>query len=255
MASSYTLVSGGSGGAFFGSLTGLYGYSSGLTGYGVYGKAIDPSNGYAVVGIANGVNGSAPVGGAGGVFNGYQYGVSGFFIDQNVGLQLAAGYFAAPGIATTLVEAFSTTGTHYKIWGSPAGAVSTTVPDLNNKAVTLHAPETPEFYFQDYGQAQLVNGRAHVEIDPILAKNVAINEQHPLRVFVQLEGDCKGVYVTNKTNHGFDVVELQNGNSNTVFQWSITCNVADVLIGNHLSKFSELRFEPGPVMELKKLER
>ncbi len=248
---SYTLPIGGSGGAFFGSLTGLYGFSAGLQGYGVYGKATDPANGLAVVGIANGVAGSAPAGGAGGTFTGFQYGVSGFFTNQNVGIQLAAGYFAAPGISTTLVEAFSNTGTHYKIWGSPAGTVSTTVPDLQDKQVTLHAPETPEFYFQDYGQGQLLNGKVHITIDPILAKNVTISDKHPLRVFVQLEGDCKGVYVTNKTTTGFDVVELNGGTSNTPFQWSITCNVADAMIGTRLSKFADLRFEPGPITDLK----
>jgi hypothetical protein len=124
---------------------------------------------------------------------------------------------------------------------------------LNGNSVTLHAPETPEFYFQDYGQARLTNGRAHINIDPILAKNVTINEQHPLRVFIQLEGDCNGVYVTNKTTSGFDVVELNGGSANVNFQWSITCNVADAQIGNRVSRFADLRFEPGPVDELRKL--
>jgi hypothetical protein len=119
--------------------------------------------------------------------------------------------------------------------------------------VTLHAPETPEFYFQDYGQATLVNGKVHVPIDPILTKNVTISEKHPLRVFIQLEGDCKGVFVTNKTASGFDVVELNGGTSNVSFQWSITCNVADAQIGNRVSKFADLRFEAGPVNEVKPL--
>lgn len=251
--SSFTQVAGGSGGAFFASLTGVYGYSDNNTGYGVYGKSINTTSSYGVVGIANGVAGSAPANGAGGAFTGYNYGVSGVQTNATPNVQTAAGYFV--GSATTLVEAFSNTNTHYKIWGSAGGTVSTCVQDLNGKAVTLHAPETPEFYFQDYGQAKLVNGRAHIELDPILVKNITISEQHPLRVFIQLEGDCRGVYVTNKSNHGFDVVELQGGMSNTSFQWSITCNVADMMVGDRMSKFADLRFEPGPQIDAVKLKR
>lgn len=257
--SSFTLSTGGSGGAFFGTLTGLYGFAPGSQGYGVYGKATDAANGYGVVGIANNVGGVGPVGGAGGAFTGYNYGVAGSQTNITPNVQTAAGYFvggANTGLqVTTLVEAFSASNTHYKIWGSNPGTVSTCVPDLNGNAVTLHAPETPEFYFQDYGQAQLANGTVHIEIDPVLAKNIVINEKHPLRVFVQLEGDCKGVYVTNKTTHGFDVVELNGGTSNTSFQWSITCNVADAMVGNRLSKFADLRFEAGPQIDLLPLKR
>ena len=249
--SAYTLPAGGAGGAFFGGLTGAYGYSPGSAGYGVYGKADDAANSYGVVGIANGVGGVGPVGGAGGAFTGYNYGVAGSQTNITPNVQTAAGYFvggANTGVqVTTLVEAFSTGNVHYKIWGSNPGSVSTCVPDLNGNMVTLHATETPEFYFQDYGQGKLENGRAHIDIDPILAKNVAISEKHPLRVFVQLEGDCNGVYVANKTTTGFDVVELNGGTSSVSFQWSITCNVADAMVGNRLSRFSDLRFEPGPV--------
>jgi len=250
----YTLPIGGAGGAFFSTLTGAYGYASGAQGYGVYGKAIDPANGYAVVGISNGVAGAAPVGGAGGAFTGYQYGISAIQTSTAPNSQTAGGYFVGSGnFSTTLVEAWSAANTHYKIFQSSVGTVSTSVPDMNGNPATLHAPETPEFYFQDYGQGKLTNGRAHIEIDPILAKNVAINENHPLRVFVQLEGECKGVYVTNKTNHGFDVVELNGGSSNTSFQWSITCNVADAMVGTRLSKFADIRFEAGPNTDLNKL--
>jgi hypothetical protein len=257
---SYLNVVGASGGSFFGNTVGAYGYASAQTGYGVYGKAPDLTSAYGVVGAANNVQGAAPPIGAGGAFFGYIYGISALQTDLSLNTQQAAGYFINGNTnqvanSTTLVEAWSAANTHYKIWQNTLGAVSASVPDLNGNPVTLHAPETPEFYFQDYGQAQLVNGKAHITIDPILAKNVTINAQHPLRVFVQLEGDCKGVFVTNKTENGFDVVELGGGTSNTTFQWSITCNVADAQIGNRVSKFADLRFEKGPNSELKGLTK
>ncbi len=245
----FTQPVGGAGGAFYGTLTGAYGYSDNNTGFGIYGKSISATSSYGVVGNANNVGSNlAPAEGVGGAFTALKYGVSGIQTSTSLNTQTAGGYFASDaGGATTLVDAYSVSNVHYKIWGSPAGTVSTTVPDLNGNQVTMHAPETPEFYFQDYGQGQLVNGKAHITLDPILAKNVAINAQHPLRVFVQLEGDCNGVFVTNKTKTGFDVVELKGGASNTPFQWSVTCNVADMQIGNRVSKFSELRFEQGPI--------
>jgi hypothetical protein len=252
----YVLPVGGAGGAFYGNLQGAYGYVAGNGGYGVYGKAVNVTSAYGVVGRANNVSGSAPTSGAGGAFIGNSYGLSGY--QFTTAGQTAAGYFisgdgAGGAFSTTLVEAWSTTPTHYKIWQNVVGAVSTAVPDMNGNPATLHAIETPEFYFQDFGQGKLVNGKAHIDIDPILAKNVTINDKHPLRVFIQLEGDCKGVYVTNKTATGFDVMELGGGTSNVDFQWSVTCNVADAKIGSRISKFSDLRFEPGPINEAKSL--
>ena len=141
-------------------------------------------------------------------------------------------------------------GTYYKTVASGAATNSCSVPDVDGNMVCMHAPETPEAYFQDYGESKLVNGKVHITLDPILAKNVRINEKHPLRVFVQLEGDCNGVYITNKTETGFDVIELGNGKSNTSFQWNVVCNMRDAVCPNGLiSKFEDLRFEPSPVME------
>jgi hypothetical protein len=185
--------------------------------------------------------------GSGGAFTGTTYGA--YLRANNTSGQRAAlcavAYTAGGVQRQTLVGAFSATNVEYKIWGTGGATVSTSVPDLNGQSATLHAVETPEYYFSDYGQAQLNNGKVHVDIDPILVKNIAINDKHPLRVFVQLEGDCNGVYITNKTKNGFDVVELNGGKSNVKFQWNIVCNVADM----DGSNYSELRFEVGPIIE------
>ena len=137
--------------------------------------------------------------------------------------------------------------TDYKINGP--GTVATIVDDLDGKKVNMFCPEAPEILFQDYGTAQLVNGRIHITIDPILAKNIFVDESHPLKVFVQLEGDCKGVYVTNKTANGFDVIELQGGTSNTAFSWTIVANRIDTRLpdGSVDSKFQDVRFPASPL--------
>ncbi|MFN8713945.1 MAG: hypothetical protein ACK5Z2_13950 [Bacteroidota bacterium] len=135
------------------------------------------------------------------------------------------------------------------------GTVSTIVRDTNNQLVNLYCPEAPEVLFQDFGQGQLVNGRAQITLDPNFTKNIAVNEQHPLRVIIQLEGDCQGVYVANKTATGFEVIELQGGTSNVNFTWFVTANRADSkdASGNLVSKFADVRFgpAPGPMEEMK----
>ena len=66
--------------------------------------------------------------------------------------------------------------------------------------VTMFAPESPEVLFTDCGVGSLKKGEAYIELDPILTKNIHVSESNPLRVFVQLEGECNGVYVTKKTS-------------------------------------------------------
>ena len=66
----------------------------------------------------------------------------------------------------------------------------------------------------------LVDGRAHVELDPLFLETITIDAQNPMKVFVQLNGDCKGVYVI-KGASGFDVVELQGGTSSTAFDYRV----------------------------------
>jgi hypothetical protein len=137
-------------------------------------------------------------------------------------------------------------GTNYKILGN--GTVSTIIDGEGEDKHIMFAPEAPEMLFQDYGVGKLVNGKAQIKIDPILAKNIVINEKHPLKVFIQLEGDCNGVYVTNKTQEGFVVKELQNGNSNVSFSYQIVATRADRTDseGNVLSKNADVRLPIAP---------
>jgi hypothetical protein len=70
---------------------------------------------------------------------------------------------------------------------------------------------------QDVGSGQLVNGKAHIDMDNSFAQ--LISDPQNVKVFIQLQGDCKGVYVTNITSTGFDVVELNGGTSGVKFFW------------------------------------
>lgn len=105
------------------------------------------------------------------------------------------------------------------------GLNATTI-ESNNKTIVMPAVSAPESLFQDYGIGKLVNGRATITINSILSENILVDKEHPLKVFVQLEGDCNGVFVTKKSTTGFEVVELANGTSNTEFSYSIIASRA-----------------------------
>lgn len=85
----------------------------------------------------------------------------------------------------------------------------------------LSCQESPEFWFEDFGEGQLANGKTHIELDPLFLQTVTINAQHPMKVFIQLNDEnCKGTAVKRGTT-GFDVIELQNGTSNASFSYRV----------------------------------
>ncbi len=240
------------GGAFHCDSVGAVGYASTAIG------------GIGVIGAGNNITkAEIPFVGAGVAGTGTYYGVVGYartavntnpLNNDNVNLTNASagGYFELQNAGTALgwsyVAVRDNGGVLRKIIGS--GTVNTIVKDLNDKLVALSCPEAPENVFQDWGKGKLENGKTHITIDPTLAKNIVVNEKHDLRVFIQLEADCKGVFVTNKTQQGFDVVELDGGKSNAAFSYMLTANRADeVLSDGSVSKYADERFAtaPGPV--------
>jgi len=144
------------------------------------------------------------------------------------------------------------TGQDYKIIGT--GSVSTLIDGPDGNPRIMFAPEAPEILFQDFGVGQLVNGEVRIEIDPVLRKNIYVDAENPLKVYVTLEGDCNGVFVTNKSAEGFTVKELQGGTSNAAFSWQIVASRAD-RIGDDgvtiVSKHVGVRLPegPGPIKE------
>ena len=244
-----TFLVNGTGTAANGSIIGHFGYGR------------NAANGIGVVGVGNNfATIFTPAQGGGVVGTGSKYGVVGFAgttVNTNPLNNSAAngagasagGYFEVQNAGTaqtwSYVAVRDNLGILRKIIGP--GTVNTIVKDLDGNQVALSCPEAPENLFQDYGSGQLVNGRARIDLDPILAKNIIVDAAHPLRVFVQLEGDCNGVFVTNKSGTGFDVVELADGSSNTPFMWTVAANRADeVLPDGSVSRYSLERFAPAP---------
>ncbi|MDZ7338121.1 MAG: hypothetical protein ONB30_06260 [candidate division KSB1 bacterium] len=165
---------------------------------------------------------------------GQAYGASGAWVMgvQGYGENTSSG----PAYGGNFYVSSSGTGVHYGVYAQEAaggtGAAVYAAGDLvasGNKSAVLRTSrghrlmsviESPEVWFEDFGEGQLVNGRAHVELDPLFLETVTINAEHPMKVFIQLRDDCRGTYVKTSTT-GFDVFELQGGTSNASFSYRV----------------------------------
>jgi hypothetical protein len=84
----------------------------------------------------------------------------------------------------------------------------------------LYCEEATEIWFNDYGSSHLVNGKATIELDDIFLNTVTIDEQNPMKVFIQMNGESLPVYV-RKGMTSFEVYEIGGGTSNAPFDYRI----------------------------------
>jgi len=85
--------------------------------------------------------------------------------------------------------------------------------------------QSPESWFEDFGTARLVRGRATVRLDRGFA---AVVRRDRLHVFLTPEGECRGLYVSRKSAAGFEVRELQRGTSSVRFTYRVVARRKDV---------------------------
>jgi len=102
---------------------------------------------------------------------------------------------------------------------SCTGTLKTVNTASDATKVETYAVQSAENWFEDAGTVQLVNGAAHVSLEPIFGKTV--NTAIEYHVFLTPDGDCKGLYVSNKTANGFEVHELSGGQSSIAFEYRI----------------------------------
>ena len=59
----------------------------------------------------------------------------------------------------------------------------------------------------------MINGKAHVDLDEILADIIVVDENNPIRTFFTPQDMLyfNGAAVVNQTKTGFDIVELNGG--------------------------------------------
>jgi hypothetical protein len=99
----------------------------------------------------------------------------------------------------------------------------------------LYAVESPENWFEDFGGAQLVHGRATVKLDPIFAETVSAEDEY--HVFLTPKGDCKGLYVAGQSASSFEVRELRHGKGTIAFDYRVVARRK----GYERARLSELK--------------
>jgi len=225
---------------------GGYGMQAGGTQYGIFAQAQTGAN--AIAGVYGALGGPSKIGAG----IGYQVGV---WADSNANLTGNTDFFESIALLSTIDN--GTSGVFYNDSnedpsvfahndGSGGGSVGlvlraegklgacdmTTAGDTSctgtlktvNTAsdatkVETYAVQSAENWFEDAGTVQLVNGAAHVSLEPIFGKTV--NTAIEYHVFLTPDGDCKGLYVSNKTANGFEVHELSGGQSSIAFEYRI----------------------------------
>ncbi len=106
-------------------------------------------------------------------------------------------------------------GNHVIANGTKSGSVPTSKGNQ-----LLYTTESPEVWFEDIGGGTLLNGEAEIQLDPLFLETVVIDTQHPMHVFIQMQGESNEVYVTPGTT-SFKVKERNSGNSNASFSYRI----------------------------------
>jgi hypothetical protein len=197
--------------------------------YGVYGIAENDSSGDAYggyfwtsfngTGNHYGVYGWASASPTGDAYGGY-------FFCTNVGTgtqygirTVAAGGSTNYGVYALAPEGSASYAGYFQGNLVATGTKSAAVNIDNGEYRSLYCLESPENWFEDFGKGQLENGVAKINIDPLYAQTVNTSTEY--YVFPIPEGDCNGLFVTNKTPISFEIKELQGGTSNIPVSYRI----------------------------------
>jgi hypothetical protein len=114
------------------------------------------------------------------------------------------------------------------------GAKSAAVPHPDGYHRRLYSVESPESWFEDFGEGKLVKGHAKIKLDPDFASIVRTKTYH---VFLTAYGDTNGLYVSKRTAKAFEVREHQKGKSSVPFSYRIVAKRKDIE-GKRLAKVS-----------------
>jgi hypothetical protein len=89
----------------------------------------------------------------------------------------------------------------------------------NGDVARSYVPSSTMPTVEDTGSAQLVDGIAHVRLDPAFAQ--AIDQGASYHVMLTPNGDTRGLYIASKGSHGFVVREVQGGHATIAFDYHI----------------------------------
>jgi hypothetical protein len=98
------------------------------------------------------------------------------------------------------------------------GTKSAAVPAANGTLRRLYCLESPESWFEDFGEARLVRGRASVKIAADFKRCLGRGAYH---VFLTPLGDCNGLYLAKRSQGTFEVRELGGGRHTLRFSFRV----------------------------------
>ena len=147
-------------------------------------------------------------------------GATGLVVNGTTGLAVSG--VAAKGIATVLRASgpWGMCGINQAGNLSCTGQLKTVVTTgTGARQVETYTVQSAENWLEDYGSGQLQNGRASIALEAAFAETVNTGVEY--HVFLTPGGDCKGLYVTQKTATSFEVHELGGGTASIPFDYKI----------------------------------
>ncbi|HEY1305055.1 MAG TPA: hypothetical protein VGF24_15970 [Vicinamibacterales bacterium] len=146
-----------------------------------------------------------------------------------VGATAAAGAAALVGATNGVAGAYAAAlygpvivGGSFTVVG---GAKSAAVPHPDGSHRRLYCMESPESWFEDFGEARLDCGRADVTIDPDFAALVDLSSYH---VFLTEYGNHQALYVSRRTPTGFSVEAKDENPQAGAFSWRVVAKRKDI---------------------------
>jgi len=104
------------------------------------------------------------------------------------------------------------------------GIKAAVVPMPDGSLRRLYSVESPESWFEDFGEARLAGGKAEVKID----RGFAALVRGAYHVFLTPYGDSNGLYVSRRTSKSFVVREQGGGKSALTFSYRIVARRKDI---------------------------
>ena len=89
-------------------------------------------------------------------------------------------------------------------------------------ALGIHA--TAGDWVEYFGEATLSNGMADVQLDPLFLETVTVDEEHPMKVFIQLHDETSRGVAVKKSRASFTAIELDGGRSNGSFDYRVVAS-------------------------------
>jgi hypothetical protein len=108
------------------------------------------------------------------------------------------------------------------------GSKSAAVPHPDGSLRALFAIESPQSWFEDFGRAELTDGRATVELDPDFSELIEASEYH---VFLTPEGECGALFVAERNPRAFEVQESGQTHHDISFSYRVVARRRDIDVG------------------------